>query len=270
MAKVALSGASGAIGRVLRPKLLERGVSLRSAGGTKPLEPLSPAEETMHGDLRDPAVVDRLLAGVEVLIHMAGTSVERPLPEISENNLRGLFEVYEGARRNRVRRVVFASSNHAFGMHAVTDKLTLDAPFRPDGLYGLSKMWGEGMARMYWDKHGIEGISLRIGSALEKPTEFRHLSTWLGHEDLTRLIMCCIEAPQIGYLAVWGVSDNTRSYWDPTGSERLGYRPQQNAEDYADEILRRDNPLGPVAQRFQGGGFASHDYTPPEQRPGSS
>jgi len=175
--KVALSGASGAIGTVLRPRLVERGIDLRSAGGTKPLQALSAAEEVMHGDLRDPAVVDRLLAGVDVLIHMAGTSVERPLPEISENNLRGLYEVYEGARRNRVRRVVFASSNHAFGMHSVKDKLRLDAPFRADGLYGLSKVWGEAMARMYWDRHGIEGISLRIGSALEKPTQFRHLST---------------------------------------------------------------------------------------------
>src|SRR5215211_6256950 len=123
-------------------------------------------------------------------------------------------------------------------MHSVKDKLRLDAPFRADGLYGLSKVWGEAMARMYWDKHGIEGISLRIGSALEKPTQFRHLSTWLGHEDLVRLIMCCIEAPQVGYLAVWGVSENTRSYWDQSGAERLGYRPLQNAEDYADEILR--------------------------------
>jgi uronate dehydrogenase len=265
--KVALSGASGAIGTVLRPRLVERGIDLRSAGGTKPLQALSAAEEVMHGDLRDPAVVDRLLNGVDVLIHMAGTSVERPLPEISENNLRGLYEVYEGARRNGVRRVVFASSNHAFGMHSVNDKLRLDAPFRADGLYGLSKVWGEAMARMYWDKHGIEGISLRIGSALEKPTQFRHLSTWLGHDDLVRLIMCCIEAPQIGYMAVWGVSDNTRSYWDQTGSERLGYRPVQNAEDHAAEILRQENPLDAVAQQFQGGSFASFDYTPPEKRP---
>jgi uronate dehydrogenase len=265
--KVALSGASGAIGTVLRPRLVERGIDLRSAGGTKPLQALSAAEEVMHGDLRDPAVVDRLLNGVDVLIHMAGTSVERPLPEISENNLRGLYEVYEGARRNGVRRVVFASSNHAFGMHSVKDKLRLDAPFRADGLYGLSKVWGEAMARMYWDKHGIEGISLRIGSALEKPTQFRHLSTWLGHDDLVRLIMCCIEAPRIGYMAVWGVSDNTRSYWDQTGSERLGYRPVQNAEDYAAEILAQENPLDALAQRFQGGSFASFDYTPPEKRP---
>ena len=105
--------------------------------------PLAPGEDVMHGDLRDPAVVDRLLQGVDVLIHLAGTSVERPLPEIMENNLRGLHEVYEGARRHGVGRVVFASSNHAFGMNSVDDRLTLDAPFRPDGLYGLSKAWGE-------------------------------------------------------------------------------------------------------------------------------
>src|SRR5215212_7664802 len=142
MAKVALSGAGGQVGGWLRPKLLERGVNLRSAGGRTPLEPIAPGEDVMHGDLRDPAVVDRLLEGVDVLIHLGGTSVERPLPEVIENNLVGLHAVYEGARRHRVRRMVFASSNHAFGMHPVEDRLGLDREFRPDGFYGLSKAWG--------------------------------------------------------------------------------------------------------------------------------
>lgn len=269
MTKVALSGAGGQVGGMLRAKLLDRGVLLRS-GGLSPLEPLSPAEEVTHGDLRHPAAVDSLLHGIDVLIHLAGTSVERPLPEIIENNLRGLFEVYEGARRNSVRRVVFASSNHAFGMYPVEDKLALEAPFRPDGLYGLSKAWGEGMARMYWDKHGIEGICVRIGTAIERPTEFRHLSTWLGNDDLVQLVMRCIEAPRVAYLAVWGVSNNTRSYWDQTGAERLGYHPVQNAEDYAEEIVGRANPLDLIAQKFQGGGFVTMNYTPPERRPGAS
>jgi len=267
MTKVALSGAGGQVGGVLRPRLLERGVKLRSGGGMKPLTPLSDAEEVTYGDLRDPAVVDRLLQGVDVLIHLAGTSVERPLPEIIENNLRALHEVYEGARRHGVKRIVFASSNHAFGMYPVTEKLSIDAPFRPDGFYGLSKAWGEDMTRMYWDKHGIEGISVRIGSTLERPTECRHLSTWFGYEDLTQFMMCCIEAREVGYLAVWGVSNNTRSYWDNSVAERIGYRPVQNSEDYAAEILRQPNPLDPVAQQFQGGSFTTMDYTPPEKRP---
>jgi uronate dehydrogenase len=80
--------------------------------------------------------------------------------------------------------------------------------------------------------------------------------------------MRCIEAPAVGYLAVWGVSDNTRSYWTPTGNERLGYHPTQNAEDYAEEILGKPNPLDPVARTFQGGSFTTMDYTRPEDRPG--
>ncbi len=267
MTKVALSGASGNIGQVLRPALRKLGVSLRSAGGRRALTPLAPDEEVCHGDLRDPAFVDQLLSGVDVLIHMAATSVERPLPEIIENNLVALHAVYEGARRHRVGRIVFASSNHAVGMHSVASKLDLECDLRPDGWYGLSKVWGEAMTRMYWDKHGIEGICVRIGTAIEKPTEFRHLSTWLGNDDLVQLISRCITVPDIGYLAVWGVSANTRSYWNNAAAALLGYRPTQNAEDYAAEILARPNPLDAVAQRYQGGGFVSIDYTPQDQRP---
>jgi uronate dehydrogenase len=201
-----------------------------------------------------------------VLIHLAGTSVERPLPEIIDNNLIGLYQIYEGARRNRVRRVVFASSNHAFGMYSVDDKLTLDAPYRPDGFYGLSKVWGEAMGRMYWDKHGIESIAMRIGTAMGRPPEnFRQLSTWMGVQDLTDLAMRCIEAPNVGYTAVWAVSNNTRSYFDNTG-ETLGFTPRENAEDYAEEILRQPNPLDPIARQYIGGQFVTIDFTPVEQR----
>ncbi len=269
MTKVALSGAGGQLGRFLRTALLARGIDLRSAGGRSPLEPIREGEDLCHGDLRDPAAVDRLLTGVNVLIHMAGTSVERPLPEVIENNLVGLHQVYEGARRHRVRRIVFASSNHAIGMHTVEEKLGLDCDFRPDGFYGLSKMWGEGLARLYWDKHGIESVCVRIGSAIERPTEPRHLSTWFGLDDLLQFTLRCIEAPEVGFLVAWGVSDNTRSYWTPTGCERLGYQPTQNAEDFAAEILARPNPLGEPGRHFQGGSFAAFDYTPPGQRPGA-
>ena len=260
--KVALSGAGGNVGRILRVELQKRGVDLRSAGGSKPLAPLHDGEDVMHGDLKDPAVVDRLLQGVDVLIHMAGTSVERPLPEIIQNNLVALHEVYEGARRHKVGRIVFASSNHAFGMYAPEDKLKLDAAFRPDGFYGLSKVWGEAMARLYWDKHGIEGISLRIGTTMGRPPEnLRQLSTWMGDDDLVQLVMRSIEAEGVGYCDVWGISANTRAYYDLSEGNAIGYAPTQNAEDWAGEILKQPNPLDPVAQRFQGGQFVTIDYT---------
>ncbi|AWB19990.1 NAD(P)-dependent oxidoreductase [Methylobacterium currus] len=267
--RVALSGAGGQIGAVLRPRLLDAGIVLRSGGGPTALTPLSEAETVTTGDLRDPEAVDRLLEGAEVLVHMAGTSVERPMPEVIENNLVALQAVYEGARRHAVRRVIFASSNHAFGMHSVNDRLDIDAPFRPDGAYGLSKAWGELMGQMYWDRHGIEGVAIRIGSALPRPTEFRHLSTWLGHDDLTQLVLRSIAAPIPGYVAVWGASNNPRSYWDNSAAAAaIGYRPTQSAEDWAEEILGQENPLDPVARTLQGGSFTTIDYTPQDQRPG--
>ncbi|WP_031357672.1 NAD-dependent epimerase/dehydratase family protein [Caballeronia sordidicola] len=261
MKKIALSGAGGQLGSVVRTALIARGIPLRSAGGTKPLVALVEREDVMHGDLRDPAIVDRLLNGVDVLIHFAGTSVERPLPEIIDNNLRALVEVYEGARRQGVRRVVFASSNHAIGMYPVTEHLELDCALRPDGFYGLSKVWGEALARMYWDKHGIESICVRIGSCLERPTEPRHLSTWFGHSDLMHFLDRCIEAESVGFMTVWGVSANTRSWWDNCGAERLGYEPTQNAEDYAAQVLAGPNPLDALGQRYQGGSFVGLDYS---------
>ena len=271
MTKVALSGAGGNVGRILRVELQKRGVNLRSAGGSKPLEPLFDGEDVMHGDLKDPAVVDRLLEGVDVLIHLAGTSVERPLPEIIQNNLVALHQVYEGARRHKVRRIAFASSNHAFGMYAPEEKLKLDAAYRPDGFYGLSKVWGEALAQMYWDKHGIEGVNLRIGTTMGRPPEnVRQLSTWMGDDDLVQLVMKAIEAKDVGCCSVWGISNNTRAYYDLSEGNAIGYAPTQNAEDWAAEILAQPNPLDPVAQRFQGGQFVTIDYTPQEQRPRSA
>jgi uronate dehydrogenase len=250
--------------------MIARGTPLRSAAGSKALTPLVEGEDVMHGDLRDPAVVDRLLEGVDVLIHFAGTSVERPLPEIIENNLRGLVEVYEGARRQGVKRIVFASSNHAIGMYPVTEKLSLDCELRPDGFYGLSKVWGEALARMYWDKHGIESVCVRIGSCLERPTEPRHLSTWFGHRDLMHFLDRCVEAEDVGFLTIWGVSANTRSWWDNSGAARFGYQPTQNSEDYAAEILARPNPLDAFGQRFQGGAFVGIDYSREDGGPDAS
>ena len=121
---------------------------------------------------------------------------------------------------------------------------------------------------MYWDKHGIEGISLRIGTTMGRPPENeRHLSTWMGTEDLVQLVMSSIEARDVGYAAVWGVSANTRAYYDlsrrqchrlPAGAERrgMGRRGPQ-----ATQSARPHRP-----QKFQGGQFVTTDYTPRDRR----
>jgi uronate dehydrogenase len=264
--KVALSGAAGNIGRILRQEIPRHGFNLRSAGGMSPLTPLHDGEDVTHGDLADPDVVDNLLRGVDVLVHMAGTSVERPLHEVVANNLVALHQVYEGARRHRVRRIVLASSNHAFGMYPVEERLKLDSPYRPDGMYGLSKVWGEAMARMYWDKHGIEGVCLRIGSAMETPpTNERQLSTWLAPDDLVQLVVKSIRAERVGWAPVWGISANARAYCDLSEGNAIGYEPLGNAEHFA--AAAQGDRLEGAAQRFQGGQFVTIDFTPESDRP---
>jgi uronate dehydrogenase len=84
------------------------------------------------------------------------------------------------------------------------------------------------------------------------------------------LMMQCITVPDVGYMDVWGVSNNTRSYWDNTGAEKLGFAPTQNSEAFAAEILKQPNPLDPIAQQYMGGSFVVHDFTPLNARPGKS
>lgn len=257
--KVGLTGAAGKLGRVLRPRLLEMGFDLHSLAGRRAqntVVPLSDRERIFSGDLSLASGLEDFYTGLNVLVHFAGNSVEAPLPEIIQNNLIGLNALYANALRFGIQRVVFASSNHAIGMHSVETELAIDCDFRPDSFYGLSKMWGEGLARMYWDKHGIESVCLRIGSAEQQPDQLRHLSTWLGHEDLCHLIEQSIRVPNIGFQVVWGVSNNTRSYWNNAGAAKLAFAPQQNAEDFAEQITAQAQKSPEQPYQFQGGAFA--------------
>ena len=121
-------------------------------------------------------------------MHLGGVSTERPFEEVLDPNIRGVFHVYEAARRHGVKRVVFASSNHVIGFYKQGRHLDVDARRRPDGYYGLSKSFGEDVANFYFDRYGIESVSIRIGSAFPEPTNRRMLCTWLSYRDLTQLV----------------------------------------------------------------------------------
>jgi uronate dehydrogenase len=266
--KIALTGAAGRMGRVLRHPLLKAGHTLLCSDRSA-LEPLGDSERWVAGDLGDPAVADAALAGTEVVIHLAGTPNEQALELVLANNHQALYQVFEAARRHRLRRVIYASSNHAFGLHPVTRKLRLNDAYRPDGFYGLSKVWGEALGRMYWEKHGIECVALRVGTCLGvAPRNRRELSTWLGTEDWIRLVTCALEAEAVAFAPVWGVSNNRRAWVDLTETNAIGFRPQQDAEDYAATALAAAATPDPIADRYQGGSFVTLDWTPDEQRPG--
>ena len=256
---VLLTGASGALGRQLVRALGGAGWTLRLTDVAPFPDPLPARARFTQADLTDGVAVLRLAEGCGAIVHLGGASTDRPFEEVLGPNLRGLYHVYEAARREGAR-VVFASSNHSIGFHPRTEPLDGDCSFRPDSFYGLSKAYGELMGRLYWDKHGVENIAIRIGSSFPEPVDERMLSTWLSYGDLTRLVERCLRAPSLESNVVWGVSANSRSWWQKDDRDLIGWAPQDSADRYAEQVSGKVS--GNEAQeRYQGGAYCAAGYS---------
>jgi uronate dehydrogenase len=255
--RVLLTGAAGKVGSCLRAGLRDGLRELRLSD-LEPVAPEAPGEVAAPADLRDFAAVARAVEDVEAVVHLGAVPDEAPFDVIAGPNLHGVFHVFEAARRAGVRRVVFASSNHATGFYPTSQRLTGAEPVRPDGLYGASKAYGEALGHVYADRFGLEVISVRIGSFLPRPTQARHLSTWLSPGDAVRLFDACLSAPDVGYAVVYGASANDRGWWDLGPARALGYEPRDNAEDYAAEVgdSGPGEPQGGPNAEFGHGGWA--------------
>ncbi|MEW1912409.1 NAD(P)-dependent oxidoreductase [Kitasatospora sp. NPDC085895] len=257
---VLLTGAAGGVGSMLRELLPAYGHRLRLAD----LAPVPDAPDALAFDLRDAGAVRAAVRGVEAVVHLGGISREDTFARILGANVEGTYHLYEAARLEGVRRVVFASSNHAVGftpLHGLgpggRGLIGTDVPPRPDTYYGLSKVFGEGLAQLYADKYGIDTVSIRIGSCFPKPRSTRMLSTWLSPADCARLVHAALTAPVEGHVVVNGISANTRAWWDLGPARALGYEPQDDAEAYAAEVIAEHGEPEPdgVDARFLGGAF---------------
>jgi uronate dehydrogenase len=256
--RVLLTGPTGRIGRVLREKLVGH-YSLLRLGDIVPLGDAAQGEELCEMDLRDPASLDRACEGIDAIVHLAGQAIETDWDVILERNIAGAYNLFDAARRQKVKRVIFASSHHAIGFYRRSQIIDNAVPPRPDSRYGLSKAFGEALGRYYADKFGLSIACIRIGVCRRRPEDVRHLSIWISEDDMAQLIRCCVEAPAYHYLMLYGVSANTRFFWKNPDAARIGYVPQDNAELYAEELLRKANDESPVSAPFQGG-----YYCPPE------
>jgi uronate dehydrogenase len=234
--RLLLTGAAGGLGRVLRPRLAPWCRTLRLSD-CAPMAEAAAHEEVQIAALEDAAAMLALLDGVEAVVHLGGVSTEQPWTPILQANIVGLYNLYEAARKQGVKRVVFASSNHVTGYYRQDEVIDAAAPVRPDGLYGLSKAFGENLSRLYFDRHGIETVCLRIGSATPAPENRRMLSTWLSHDDLARLVVAALTAPLVGHTIAFGMSDNAQSFWDNRLARHLGYRPQNRSDDHRAAVM---------------------------------
>jgi uronate dehydrogenase len=257
-ARLLLTGAAGGLGRVLRPRLKAHCATLRLSDIAE-LGEAAAGEELMPARLEDKAAMLRLLEGVDAVVHLGGVSTEHPFEQVLPANIVGTYHVYEAARRHGVRRIVFASSNHVTGFYRQDEVIDARAPVRPDGYYGLSKAFGENLAQFYWDRHGVETVSLRIGSSFPQPKDRRMLSTWLSVDDLERLVLAALTAPLVGHTVIYGMSDNTTTWWDNTAARHVGYRPSDSSEPFraALEAHAPSVDLHDPAQVLQGGAFVT-------------
>jgi uronate dehydrogenase len=256
--RILITGAAGRLGSFMRRQLKGQ-VRLLRLSDIAPMKPPEPGEEVVQCDLSDRLGVEGMCQDIDAIIHFGGCPRETEWPDIVQPNIVGAINLWEGARRGDVDRVLVASSNHAIGLYRRSQRLDHWAPQRPDSRYGLSKAFGEDIASLYAYKHGIRGFCMRIGTCLPEPMNARALATWLSYADLDRLVKVGLTAAYT-YEIVYGVSRNTRSWWDNSNAYRLGYDPQDNAEDFAARVsgIAATDPL---AEEFQGGTFVSPDFT---------
>jgi uronate dehydrogenase len=259
MKTILITGASGDVATHLRRELAGK-YNLRLSD-VRPLKPVK-GEKFARADISKMADALRITKGVDAIVHLGGYSVEGPWEGILSANIIGCYNVFEAARRNKVKRILFATSNHAVGFYPRKKTIDHRVYIKPDGRYGVSKVFGEALGSMYSDKYGMQVFLIRIGNVNPAPIDKRRLSIWLSPRDLAQLVTIGIEHPDIRLEIVYGVSANKRSWYDNSNARRLGYRPRDDSEVFAREVLAKEKAGHPIGDLYQGGAFTHVEAVP--------
>ena len=235
-----VTGAAGSIGTVLCSGLVDRGHEV--LGLDRMVEPEGFTGTWFTADCTDPdavaAVFDAaaITGGLDGVVHLAGIPSESSLPDALTSHVVTTGVLLDAMLDHGVSRIVYASSNHAVGFTERSALVDQHVPVRPDTFYGVAKVGAEALLRLYVDRHGIDAVATRIGSFLAQPESRRNLSTWLSHDDAVRMVDACLTAPDPGFVVIYGISANTRAWWDLRPGRALGYDPQDDAERFAESI----------------------------------
>jgi uronate dehydrogenase len=252
MKTVLITGAAGNIGSQLRRQFAGK-YKLRLSD--KRLLTPAAGETFMQADIADMTAALAISKGIDAIVHLGGYASEGPWETILQANIIGCYNVFEAARRNGVKRLVFASSNHALGFYKCDQKIDHRVCPKPDTRYGVSKAFGEMLGSLYADKYGLQVFVIRIGHASPAPGDLHGLALWISPRDLAQLVAIGIDHPDVRFEIVYGVSRNTRSWYDNSNAEHLGYLPQDSSESYAAEVLTRKNHGDVLSNEYQGGSF---------------
>ncbi len=256
--KLLLTGAGGRLGSYLREPLTKLCKELISTEIKDDIGPLYEIEKFVPANLANFDEVCPLTEGISMICHFGAIVDELPFDKLLGPNFVGSYNIWESARKNNVKRVIYASSIHAVGMYSKTKTITPSTHHKPDGFYGLSKCFTEDLAKMYFDKSGIESVCLRIATCAPVTTE-RSLTSWLSYDDLILLVTRAINSTSTKFSIIYGVSNNDRKNIDNSEAGHIGFMPRDNAEKYANEVFKSDltEELSDPGNQFHGGPFAS-------------
>ena len=256
--KIVLTGAAGYLGGGCRKAVATLCENLVSTDLADGIADLGANETYVKANIGDFDAMTSLLEGADMVVHFGSIADEAPWEKILHSNLLSAYNIWENAHQLGVKRIVFASSIHAVGMHPKHEAIGVDAAHRPDTFYGLAKCFSEDLASLYWDKRGLETVCMRILSSTPKPGNSRALGSWQSLDDAIQLVEKCVTSPTVGFSIVYGVSNNDRCPVDNSGAAHLGYKPKDNAEDFAADILPHAAPQDPQnpEDMCHGGPFA--------------
>lgn len=232
--RVVITGAAGYVGSNLTPSLTERYELVR----TDIREPLNHCcADFVQMDITDLNAVRDVIQGIDTVIHLAGDPrPSAPWESLLTANIFGVYNVFQAADEARCRRVVFASSGHVTHGYPPSERVNARMPTRPTNLYGASKVWGEAIAHLYAGQRGVSRICLRRGWVRSRDQTTRHanvatLDIIVTHEDLLRLVVASVEAPDsLRFGVCYGLSDNRVKRFDISSARRiLGYEPKDDS-----------------------------------------
>ena len=209
-----------------------------------PCENPASNERVVTGDIRDPGFCRSLLDGVDGLIHLAGlVGDEFTYEQVMGPNVNGTFNLFEAARINGVRQIVYASSHHAVGFMPRGEGIDEKTPLRADSWYGVSKAFGEVLAAFFCDKFGMNIVSIRIGSVNDQVVDERRMHTWSSPRDMARLFTLALTRKEGGHRIVYGISDCPDPFFDNGSAAELGYEPlDRSLDNLADPAIADARP----------------------------
>lgn len=259
--RVLVTGAAGSIGRTVTLGLCDRDHEVVGLDLVPEPEGFTGTWHTV--DCSDPDAVEAVFAAerLDAVVHLAGHPDEGSLPASLTSHVVTTAALLDAMVAHRVSRIVYASSNHAVGRTPRRELVSDDALPRPDTFYGVSKVAAEALLALYADRYAVDAVACRIGSFLEEPATLRALSTWLSPDDCVRMVEAALTAPAPGFAIVYGISANTRAWWDLEPGRRLGYEPLDDAEAFAARIP--DRPEDEAEAAYVGGPFALEQFYRP-------